>query len=89
MSCAVCKTSINLNLCSNCKTTYYCSKKCQHQDWHRHKLECFALDTCPICFEPLTNNNFCQTKCYHRFHLNCFIKTSKNLDICPYCRTSI
>ncbi|KAK7682254.1 hypothetical protein QCA50_014841 [Cerrena zonata] len=31
---------VKLFACSGCKTTLYCSKACQKEDWPRHKREC-------------------------------------------------
>ena len=38
----ICKKCGNKSLyrCSNCKNTFYCSQKCQIDDWERHKIEC-------------------------------------------------
>lgn len=91
MSCQTChkskSDSVKLYKCEMCKSIRYCSKECQKDDWARHKLECRNIDTCPICMQKLTLNNFCQTKCNHRFHLSCLLLTYANNMECPYCRT--
>lgn len=37
--CYVCDNKTNLK-CANCKSIYYCSKKCQINDWIHHKHVC-------------------------------------------------
>ena len=41
-TCATCKKTAykGMKKCSRCKTTYYCSRDCQGQDWKQHKLTC-------------------------------------------------
>ena len=42
--CAVCgkqdSSTIQLSRCSRCKSTWYCSTKCQQENWSRHLLGC-------------------------------------------------
>ncbi|KAJ8925863.1 hypothetical protein NQ315_009715 [Exocentrus adspersus] len=38
--CVVCGASENLLRCSRCKSTFYCSKDHQKQDWKKHKIIC-------------------------------------------------
>lgn len=44
MSCNNCKTNEKIdepfNVCARCQKTKYCSKKCQKEDWKRHKVIC-------------------------------------------------
>ena len=89
MSCYTCNSNENFKKCSTCKVIKYCSTNCQKNDWHRHKLECFNNDICPICLTQLSRTNFCQTKCGHRFHLDCFLLSYHASKLCPYCRTNI
>jgi len=43
--CKVCSNfNENMQLCSACKSVYYCSRECQKSDWKTHKTECFKLD---------------------------------------------
>ena len=35
--------SKQLALCKNCRAIYYCSVKCQRQDWPKHKKDCSSL----------------------------------------------
>eukprot|EP01117_Protostelium_nocturnum_P012304 TRINITY_DN452_c0_g1_i1.p1 TRINITY_DN452_c0_g1~~TRINITY_DN452_c0_g1_i1.p1 ORF type:complete len:533 (+),score=183.36 TRINITY_DN452_c0_g1_i1:153-1601(+) len=35
-----CKNKDPQNKCSQCKSTFYCSRECQVGDWKRHKKEC-------------------------------------------------
>lgn len=49
--CRVCRHDSPKNmLCTNCKGSYYCSKRCQQKDWQSHKTLCkqirTALDKC-------------------------------------------
>mmetsp|Transcript_15539 Transcript_15539/g.26723 ORF Transcript_15539/g.26723 Transcript_15539/m.26723 type:complete len:377 (-) Transcript_15539:58-1188(-) len=39
-TCCVAGSSADLQVCSRCMTLHYCSRKCQKQDWPRHKQEC-------------------------------------------------
>lgn len=52
--CATCnKPSLSLKphkKCVGCKSSSYCSKECQREDWPTHKLICAA-------FKPFTNAN--------------------------------
>lgn len=36
-----------LKRCSQCKETFYCSKKCQKKDWKVHKLKCGQSELTP------------------------------------------
>ncbi len=39
--CSTCqKRGKSLKYCGKCESSYYCSVKCQKQDWQRHKTEC-------------------------------------------------
>lgn len=39
--CNACRiTKTNMNRCSRCKSVYYCSRKCQVDDWSEHKKLC-------------------------------------------------
>eukprot|EP01084_Bolivina_argentea_P122286 216702_1 len=40
--CCVCSESTTQR-CSGCKSVYYCSAKCQKQDWKMHKKQCKIL----------------------------------------------
>lgn len=43
--CTVChKTEKGMQLCGRCRIVYYCSTKCQKQDWPKHKPFCKPLD---------------------------------------------
>ncbi|KAH9928402.1 uncharacterized protein B0H18DRAFT_1001147, partial [Fomitopsis serialis] len=37
---AIERPGVKMKCCSGCKTTYYCSAKCQKTDWKKHKAEC-------------------------------------------------
>jgi len=42
--CHTCKkSSKQMKKCSDCKVAYYCSEKCQKEDWKSHKTECRRL----------------------------------------------
>ena len=32
--------------CSHCKSTHYCSRKCQQENWRIHKLTWLAIQHC-------------------------------------------
>ena len=39
--CSVSESDVSKHfVCSQCKSTHYCSTKCQHADWQKHKLAC-------------------------------------------------
>lgn len=38
--CMVCGSQGRLQACARCELVVYCSKKCQKEDWRRHKTEC-------------------------------------------------
>jgi len=42
MSCHTCFSADNLQVCAQCQRAKYCSKKCQQQDWNKHKHECYG-----------------------------------------------
>jgi len=41
--CKLCCKSQNLQRCSKCKKSKYCSIECQKEDWKKHKLYCNSL----------------------------------------------
>ena len=42
--CKACQNqSKQVELCKNCRAIYYCSVKCQRQDWPQHKKDCSSL----------------------------------------------
>jgi hypothetical protein len=48
-------------------------------------------DDCPICLEPLYNNETVTLDCGHLFHQSCFVTWCMNKDpcLCPLCRSII
>ncbi|XP_011200592.2 zinc finger MYND domain-containing protein 10 homolog [Bactrocera dorsalis] len=40
--CKMCATNA-VKKCANCKNIYYCSKKCQQEDWPQHKRNCIKV----------------------------------------------
>lgn len=38
--CNTCNKRGKMKKCTQCKSTYYCSKECQIQDWKKHKKRC-------------------------------------------------
>ena len=42
--CCFCFVKYGHYKCSSCKSVYYCSKKCQIDDWKEHKLICDNLN---------------------------------------------
>lgn len=47
-------------------------------------------DECAICMEDLDSaKNFAKTNCGHSFCLTCLMKSLKNNNTCPLCRTNI
>ncbi|XP_060561373.1 uncharacterized protein LOC132721125 isoform X2 [Ruditapes philippinarum] len=53
-ACGFCKSSGCSKKCSGCKETFYCSTKCQREDWNQHKTRCKKTYTGP-------RERFCQT----------------------------
>ena len=54
------------------------------QQQHQH------ADECAICMEELDSvKNFAKTSCGHSFCLSCLVKSLKNNNTCPMCRTNI
>lgn len=53
-SCFACSKVSASQRCTACKFVPYCSRDCQKQDWHQHKLICKRLQT------------FCQNGPFHR-----------------------
>ncbi|KAE9402176.1 hypothetical protein BT96DRAFT_1017753 [Gymnopus androsaceus JB14] len=41
--------NMELQQCSNCRVTWYCSKDCQKSDWRRHRENCHYLRSRAIC----------------------------------------
>ena len=61
-ACTYCLNDGKLQVCSKCKSAYYCNQNCQRLDWSIHKIGCEqyqlnpgALNTLPILKE-ITNN---------------------------------
>jgi hypothetical protein len=50
-SCIVCCESCTLH-CPTCKSAYYCSRKCQKNDWSTHKLFCAAYASFSLSSRP-------------------------------------
>jgi hypothetical protein len=47
-------------------------------------------DECAICMEELdSTKNFAKTNCGHSFCLTCLMRSLKNNNTCPLCRTNI
>jgi hypothetical protein len=44
-ACGFCKSSGCSKKCSRCKETFYCSTKCQREDWNQHKTRCKKVHT--------------------------------------------
>ena len=47
-------------ICSQCKSVYYCSKECQMNSWHKHKILCTSIAT----LEKKHNRNILQDKSF-------------------------
>ena len=75
--CTVCSVKCEKS-CSRCKTTYYCSKKCQKKDWKKHRSECNEIKI-KKKIEELKNNENKYYKHYknHRYRLNPRINEDK------------
>ena len=59
----------------------------QHNNQPRHTEH---ADECAICMEELDSvKNFAKTNCGHSFCLSCLVKSLKNNNTCPMCRTNI
>ena len=47
-------------------------------------------DNCPICLDPIKDNNSCILKCEHKFHLECIFELYRTKNAfsnkCPMCR---
>ncbi|KAJ8601328.1 hypothetical protein CTAYLR_007237 [Chrysophaeum taylorii] len=44
MKCAVCRREQASKCCGRCGERFYCSAKCQKDDWRRHKSSCVGLE---------------------------------------------
>ena len=45
------------------------------------------IDSCPICYDEITNTNVVVTECNHKFHTSCLMNSvSRNGFGCPLCR---
>jgi hypothetical protein len=65
------------------------SQQHQHQQSQQHQHQQHA-DECAICMEELDSvKNFAKTNCGHSFCLSCLVKSLKNNNTCPMCRTNI
>ena len=59
----------------------------QQQPSHHHHQH---AEECPSCMEELDGvKNFAKTNCGHSFCLSCLVKSLKNNNTCPMCRTNI
>ena len=59
----------------------------QQQPSHHHHQH---AEECAICMEELDSvKNFAKTNCGHSFCLSCLVKSLKNNNTCPMCRTNI
>jgi hypothetical protein len=47
------------------------------------------MDSCPICFENLTDTDYCVTICKHNFCIKCITNAIETNDKCPCCRSLI
>jgi len=57
---------------------------------NREKNTSTAVNDCPICFEPLTNNVRIALPCGHRFHAHCIRRSlTSTRGTCPKCRTVV
>ena len=46
-------------------------------------------ETCPICFDELTETNHIVGLCGHQFHASCLIKNLESSQACPCCRQKV
>ena len=57
--------------CGRCSVAYYCSKKCQKQDWGRHKVDCDAaaiFKVCSACGKKVESKNHQCTNCMEAWY---------------------
>jgi hypothetical protein len=69
--------------CAKCRDTYYCSIKCQKNDWQQHKLKCIKF------IKPVNKKISNLIEIFEKLRLNCktcCLKCSKNLNNNPYIR---
>lgn len=54
-TCALCETS-STRVCARCKSSHYCSKECQVDDWPVHKLLCASFSAFDVSARPSTTH---------------------------------
>jgi hypothetical protein len=68
--CPICsKTNQDIKLfkCGGCKSTHYCSKEHQKQDWNNHKSACKYMSNCKKHNKTLNEEESCERKRQKKF----------------------
>ena len=79
--CDTCCAKINIKYekCSSCNFKNHMKKLCHE-----------VIDKCPICLDPIYDNDSqIKTKCKHLFHRKCLYIWKRRNNSCPICRTKL
>ena len=64
--CSYCKIKFpKLWQCTRCEKVFYCSTKCQHDDWSKHKQNCHV-----IIYDPIPVHELVSAPSYNIYKVN-------------------